>query len=191
MFDRFLNKNKTSEIELPELADHLNELSPSTPRETLGLVVCQLALQARQQGNYGVGALLCHRGKIVFRAENAVFYPARDSAAHAEMRLLDQWEQQGRQVADGDIEELSLICSLEPCPMCLSRILMAGITRIYYLAEDQQGGMLKRARHLPPAFKNLLQRCDYGPLLVDDAYVKMAEQLAQHGLNELRAKLLS
>jgi tRNA(adenine34) deaminase len=34
--------------------------------------------------------------------------------------------------------------SLEPCLMCLTRLLLAGIGEIVYLANDYAGGMAKR-----------------------------------------------
>ncbi len=190
----FLFRKNTREqpVDLTVLEDRLEHLSPTNRRERFAHAVCELALQARQAGNYGVGAVLCLQDEILYSAKNAVFFPVRDSSAHAEMQLLDQWEQGGRSFKGvSDNSELTLICSLEPCPMCLSRILMSGVTRILYLAEDRQGGMLTRANKLPPAFRNLLHRCEVGPLLVDKKYRDLAKELAQHGIAELRNRLMS
>ncbi|WP_426417400.1 nucleoside deaminase [Aestuariirhabdus sp. LZHN29] len=181
------------QLELPEIAERLGRLPESDYRSAWARRVCELALQARHEGNYGVGAVLCHGEQILFEAMNAVFEPLHDSSAHAEMRLLDTWEQavaEGRQ-SSATLRELTLVCSLEPCPMCLSRLLMSGVRRIYYLAEDPQGGMMTRARHLPPAFRNLMQCCDHGVLRVDEGYRYLARQLSRHGLLQLREKLIS
>jgi tRNA(adenine34) deaminase len=52
-------------------------------------------------------------------------------------------------------EGLALYSTLEPCPMCLTRILNAGISKIYYLAPDESGGMASRTDALPPFWRNL------------------------------------
>ncbi|RRJ84820.1 nucleoside deaminase [Aestuariirhabdus litorea] len=182
-----------AQLELSDVDARLARLSQSGYRNGWARRLCELALQARREGNYGVSALLCRGDEVLLEATNAVFQPHWDSAAHAEMQLLNCWE---RSVVEGrfkarELGALSLVSSLEPCPMCLSRILMSGVRHIYYLAEDPQGGMVTRARHLPPAFRNLMQCTDHGPLRVDSGYSKLARQLARHGLAQLRERLVA
>jgi len=117
---------------------------------------CELALEALEQGNYGVGAVLIDRDQtLLVEASNQVFSPQFSSSAHAEMRLLDRFEQEFPQYARRD--ELTLITSLEPCPMCCCRILAAGIGCVVYLSRDNDGGMMSRCSTLPAAWKNLSQ----------------------------------
>ncbi|MCL6414657.1 deaminase [Aestuariirhabdus sp. Z084] len=188
----FLFSKKKPQLSLSDIQERLQQQLAEDHRDQLAHRVCELALSARQSGNYGVGALICRDHEILFEASNAVFEPTRNSAAHAEMLLLDLWEQA---VAKGEYPpeataQLTLVCSLEPCPMCLSRLLMSGIRRICYLVEDKPGGMVSRARDLPPAFRNLMQTCDCTVLRANPEYRNLAQQLANHGLGELRQRLI-
>jgi hypothetical protein len=60
----------------------------------LGMVACQEALVAALRGNYGVGALLVDpQGTIVARGQNAVFSPYFRSDLHAEMVVMNTFEE--------------------------------------------------------------------------------------------------
>jgi len=41
-----------------------------------------------------------------------------------------------------DMNSLILFSSIEPCPMCLTRIITSGIKEVYYLAPDPDSGMV-------------------------------------------------
>ena len=106
--------------------------------DTWARLCCEQALLAIEDGCYAVGALLVDEaGELLCSARNQVFASAYASAAHAEMQVLDQLEAEHAQV---DRRGLTLYVSLEPCLMCYGRILLAGITRVRYLARDRDGG---------------------------------------------------
>jgi cytosine deaminase len=50
---------------------------------------------------------------------------------------------------------LVLYTSVEPCPMCLTRMINAGVKRAYYAAPDEAGGMVGRFDNLPPFWKGM------------------------------------
>ena len=108
----------------------------------------QLAIRAAREGNFGVGALLADdRGKPIFYARNRVFHPYFRSDRHAEMEVITQFEAAAK--GAGSLEFYTLYSSLEPCPMCLTRILIAGVGTTFYAAPNKAGGMTSLLRHLP------------------------------------------
>jgi cytosine deaminase len=50
-----------------------------------------------------------------------------------------------------------LYTSVEPCPMCLTRIINSGIKEVRYAAVDETGGMATRFQDLPPFWKDLAE----------------------------------
>jgi cytosine deaminase len=150
---------------------------------------CELALEALEEGNYGVGAVLVDRdNNLLAEAANQVFSEGFNSSAHAEMRVLDQFENMFPDYKDR--EGLQLISSLEPCPMCCGRILASGIGQIIYLAEDKAGGMMSHCNKLPAAWDNLAQ------LIVIKCFNKekelsiLASDIASAQMQGLRQKLM-
>ena len=125
--------------------------------QQLGIIVCQEALLTAVRGNYGVGALLVDpQGIIVAQGHNAVFYPRFRSDLHAEMVVMNAFEDQHPEV--GTMRGYTLLSSIEPCPMCFARLLAAGVETVKFLAEDAWGGMINHREHLPAAWQRLGQR---------------------------------
>ena len=117
--------------------------------------VIQEAIEASEEGNYAIGACVVDSSGKIFRCgHNRVFSPEFRSDLHAEMDVLNLVEaarSRGISVPD----RLTLISSLEPCPMCLTRSITAGVENVYYLAEDREGGMVSRIESLPPVWQRL------------------------------------
>jgi cytosine deaminase len=62
------------------------------------------------------------------------------------------------ETADHDPRKLRgcrLISSLEPCPMCMTRLIFAGVGTIRYVKGDHLGGMVQRRTSLPPIFQEI------------------------------------
>ncbi|GGK59563.1 nucleoside deaminase [Amphritea balenae] len=151
------------------------------------LKCCRLALDAYEQGNYGVAALLLNeRREVVAQAENRVFSQGYNSSAHAEMILIDQLEQGSLGHSPA---QLTMLVSLEPCPMCLSRLLLSGIGSVRFIANDSDGGMISRLNSYPPAWRNLVQLQNHYRAHVSEPVLKIAEDLAAMNLANLRHKL--
>ncbi|WP_286237381.1 nucleoside deaminase [Neptuniibacter halophilus] len=157
--------------------------------EKWALRCCELAMEALLRGDYGVGAVLLNpQGECLLEQSNRVFSRGYDSAGHAEMRLLDQFEEQCADFPSR--QQLTLMVSLEPCPMCSSRILAAGIGRVCYLAADPDGGMLSRLAHLPPAWQNLGQLLQVSRFPQAHELARLAKEIAAYGSAQRRANLL-
>ena len=156
--------------------------------QELGIAACREALRAAQEGNYGVGAVLTDvTGQIVGRGRNQAFQPRFRSDLHAEMVVMNEFED--RCPHSTDMRGYSLICSLEPCPMCLSRLLIAGVERVKYVARDELGGMASKIEQLPEAFRKLRHDGQFVEAQVSNELRALALDLFLLNLATLRTKL--
>ncbi|MBN2026822.1 MAG: nucleoside deaminase [Actinobacteria bacterium] len=131
---------------------HLDGAHPDEPH---ALMTCVLALQAVAEGNAGVGCMIAAAdGGAVAYGHNKVFHPYFRSDLHGEMVTMNEFEDLRLDIRPGD---LTLYTSLEPCPMCMARILTAGIGRVLYLARDEMWGMTEERDKLPPTWRDLAE----------------------------------
>ncbi|WP_372741072.1 nucleoside deaminase [Neptunomonas sp.] len=179
-------------MKLSALVQRVNDyvLNPEYRDDAVGLRCCQLALKALQCGNYGVAAVLSDAsGNVLVEAHNQVFSEQFCSAGHAEMRIIDAYEADFRNQYPAD--QLKLLVSLEPCPMCLSRLLLSGVGLIKYMVDDPAGGMVSRISDMPPAWQNLASMQTFYHAHISNELRQLAFDLSQHELDHLRAKLMS
>ncbi len=135
----------------------LNEfkINPDLEDDELSLRVCKLALQAREEDCYGVGALIVDKdGEIIVSGHNEAFSNGQRSDLHAEMVVMNALEVNWQ---PGKAKECKLVTSLEPCPMCMTRLIFSGIGEIIYIRQDDIGGMVHRSKDLPPVFQDLME----------------------------------
>lgn len=133
------------------------------PDDSYGLLVVKAGLSAIQAGSGGgIGACLVDTatGQVVETGRNRQFSPYFRSDLHAEMDLLNRYEDRvkkprfpGNGSNPRECPGLVLISSVEPCPMCLTRIINSGIKTVLYVAEDKKGGMVTRLDQLPPFWR--------------------------------------
>ena len=138
---------------------------PRYPDDPYILVTLREGIKGRHEGNGGVGACLVRegRGEIVETGHNRQYNPHFRSDMHAEMDLLNRYEDKikGQRFEDGKqqnprrVEGLVLYTSFEPCPMCFTRIINAGIKKTLYAVADQPGGMCSRLGDMPPFWKDM------------------------------------
>jgi cytosine deaminase len=127
------------------------------------LAVVKGALESIREGSGGIGACLVdtNTGEIVEYGRNRQFSPYFRSDLHAEMDLLNKYEDRVKKFRENpetgenprECKDLVLVTSVEPCPMCLTRIINAGIKTVLYLVEDREGGMATRLDSLPPFWR--------------------------------------
>ena len=96
------------------------------------------ARKALEAGEFPVGCVLEAGGKIVARGRR------RNSSAgsineldHAEIVALRDLQASGKPV---DLSRTTVYCSMEPCLMCTTTLLLNGIRAIVYAYEDVMGG---------------------------------------------------
>ena len=156
--------------------------------EPLAVEACREALAAAQEGNYGVGAVLAGpNGEIVERGHNRAFLPRFRSDMHAEMVVMNAFEDSFP--ASVSMRGYTLVCSLEPCPMCISRLLIAGVERVKFVARDDLGGMVSHIDHLPEAWQKLRRRQQFVAAQVSDDLRNLCLDLFLLNLEALRTNL--
>ena len=174
------------------LARALERYEPETgrfPHDAHGKLACEVALAAAAEGNYGVGAILVDEaGETLLTAGNQAFVPRFASEGHAEMALVSRLEAERPELPPG---ELTLVVSLEPCPMCYARLKLAGIGRVLYLAADEGGGMVRRAEHLPPAWTTLHPWQEFATAEVGPRLRHLARAIFRHNLTAMRYRLVA
>ena len=150
--ERALQNTQTKDKGLKERLDQLTRAAQ--PDEQVYLELLKDALKALDSDNYGIAACIVRKktGEILYRAGNQLFKPSFRSRSHAEMLVIDQLEATAGQGAN---EDLVLYTTLEPCPMCLTRIISSKIKEVYYLSQDREGGMVAKRDQMPPIWQEL------------------------------------
>lgn len=138
------------------------EIQTDFADDPYGLIVVKTALEAIKAGSGGIGACLVDSvtGQVVETGRNRQFTTYFRSDLHAEMDLLNRYEDWAKKtnVSESgtyprECPDLVLISSVEPCPMCLTRIINSGIKTVLYVVEDKKGGMVTRLDQLPPFWR--------------------------------------
>ncbi len=90
------------------------------------------------------------------------------------------------------LRDYSLFTSLEPCPMCLTRLITAGVGHVYHAAPDLDSGMVCRLEHLTPVWVELAKRQEFAPARTSPALQEMASQVflvtANRNTEQLKAR---
>lgn len=101
-------------------------------------IALDLAQDAAARGEAPIGAVVIDpaSGAVIAAAGNS---PIRmsDPTAHAEILAL---REAGRKTGNYRLTGLTLVVTLEPCPMCAGAISHARIGRLVFGAEDPKGG---------------------------------------------------
>jgi cytosine deaminase len=122
--------------------------------DIFALETCKLALKAVRSGNYGIGSIIVDpHGQIITKGHNEVFSPYFRSDRHAEMVVMEVFEETHKEQID--LKGYTLYTSLESCPMCMTRLISSGIEKIIHVADDPNGGMVHLRDNLPIAWKQL------------------------------------
>jgi tRNA(adenine34) deaminase len=104
-----------------------------------------LALAAEEQGNLPIGAVITLNDVVIAEAGNALLIPHYHPGRHAEIEAL-------RRVPDAfwpRAREMTCYTTLEPCLMCTGTLLLHGIGRVVFGAQDREGGGSQMLSHLP------------------------------------------
>jgi len=88
----------------------------------------RLSLDNVKKGGGPFGAVIVKDGKVISAGTNNVT-AKNDPTAHAE---IDAIRKAAKNLKNFDLSGCELYTSCEPCPMCLSAIYWARISRIYY-----------------------------------------------------------
>ena len=89
----------------------------------------ELSVTNIDEGGGPFGAVIVKDGRVVATGANRVV-PTNDPTAHAEVMAI---RNACRELNTFDLSGCTVYASCEPCPMCLSAIYWAGISRICYV----------------------------------------------------------
>jgi len=105
--------------------------------EILMLLALAEAEAALAQGEFPVGCVLVHKGKVIASGKRANSSGRVNEIDHAEMLALRSFLDAESGVAP---EEVAVYATMEPCLMCFSALILNGIRKIVYAYEDVMGG---------------------------------------------------
>lgn len=169
----------------------LQAIKPDTeayPDDYFAWLTCQLACEAIEQGNFGVGCVLVDvSGNVILKGHNEVFSPYFRSNRHAEMVVMDAFEDQYQDITD--MCGYTLYTSLEPCPMCLIRLITSGVETVKYVAPDPPGGMVHLVNNLPSIHRELASRQAFSQAQASPDVVKLAQDIFLYNAAELKEKV--
>tara|TARA_B100000767_G_C19522201_1_gene432996 strand:- start:163 stop:633 length:471 start_codon:yes stop_codon:yes gene_type:complete len=94
------------------------------------------AKKAEKHSEVPVGAILVKDGLLVAKAHNQSI-STNDPTAHAEIELL---RESGSLLKNYRLKGTELYVTLEPCMMCLSAILQARVSKVFFGAYDYKMG---------------------------------------------------
>lgn len=132
------------------------KIDSNLKHDSYALKCCTLALEAAESGNVGVGAILLDQyDNVVIQGKNSIFSNGFHSDLHAEMVVMNSFEK--KQTDRLNLSGYTLFSSLEPCPMCLVRLIFSGIGRVFFVCPDNDGGMVRHIKNLPPIFQKFIR----------------------------------
>jgi len=130
-----------------------------------------LARAAGARGEVPIGALAVRDGQVIAAASNRM-ERLGDATAHAEMLVL---RRAARAVGGWRLSGVTVVVTLEPCPMCAGAMVQSRVDRCVYGARDPKKGadgsvyeVLRNPRnnHVPVVVEGVLgEEC--GALLSD------------------------
>ena len=98
----------------------------------------ELSVRNVQQGGGPFGAVIARHGEVLAEGVNRVT-ANHAPTAHAEVQAI---REAARRLGTFDLTGCDIYASCEPCPMCLSAIYWAGISKIYYGNTKQDAKMI-------------------------------------------------
>ena len=100
-------------------------------------VALQQASAALAAGEFPVGCVIEYDGEIVASGRRSNSFGVINEMDHAEITTLRQLMTVDAKVA---IDKVTVYCTMEPCLMCFSTLLLSGVRKFVYSYEDAMGG---------------------------------------------------
>lgn len=113
---------------------HITE--PSQADELYMRMALEQAQRAYEQGEIPVGAVAVHQGQVIAQAYNTK-EQAQDPTAHAELTAM---RVAARHLGGWRLVDVTLYCTMEPCPMCAGAMVQARLPRLVYAVDDPKAG---------------------------------------------------
>ncbi len=97
----------------------------------------ELADQALALGEFPVGCVIEFDGEVIATGNRRSTRDQSNEIDHAEMIALRNVLEDS---VDVDLAQVTVYCTMEPCLMCFSTLIVNGVTKIVYGYEDAMGG---------------------------------------------------
>lgn len=109
----------------------------------------EIALETERCGNLPIGAVIVFDDAVIAEGGNSMLAPVYHPGRHAEMEALSRvpvelWSRS---------REMTCYTTLEPCVMCFGALLLHGIGRVIFGAEDKKGGAGVLLNYLPEYYE--------------------------------------
>lgn len=158
------------------------------PEDPYAWLTCVLALRGVNSGNFGIGSVLVLDGEIVEEGHNQVHKPYFRSDLHAEMVVMNQFEDNYRDL--GNLKDYTLFTSLESCPMCMARLISSGVKTVLYVSPDDLGGMVRKMDDLPKVWPEIARRQIFDQAKCSEELIKAAQDIFIINAEELNCRLI-
>jgi cytosine deaminase len=173
---------------LEKLEQRVKDFVPTRDHDACVVVSIEEAIAAAKAGNTGVGAVIVDPdGQIAQRGYSQPFHPYFRSDRHAEMDAMTKFEDRFKEVTS--MRNYTLFTSLEPCPMCLTRLIWTGIGKVFHAAPDVDGGMVHKLKDMPPVWLELAATQEFAQADCSEELTDIAFQVflvhANTGLQKL------
>jgi tRNA(adenine34) deaminase len=131
----------------------MNPVTVSAADKTFMTMAVDLARAALAAGDFPVGCVLADDSRVIARGRRTgTTAGMANEIDHAELNALRRLYDDAPAL---DRSLLTVYCTMEPCLMCFSAIVLSGIRRIVYAYEDVMGGGTGGDRTgLPPLFRD-------------------------------------
>jgi tRNA(adenine34) deaminase len=146
-----------------------------------------LALASEREGNLPVGSVITLDGVVIGGGKSSVLIPDYNPGRHAEMEAIRRVDNSLWPRA----AEMTCYTTLEPCVMCAGTLLLHGIGRVVFGANDRLGGAGCVLDHLPPYYDDGGIYAWVGPLMpqaCDPLYKRTDEAFAKLPVGRDRSK---
>lgn len=113
------------------------------------------AEEALAAGNFPVGCVIEYQGEVVAsgRRENSSTDDSINELDHGEIQALRSLLESGKEI---ELSGVTVYCTMEPCLMCFSTLLVNGVKKIVFSYEDAMGGGTNLPLHLlSPLYRDL------------------------------------
>jgi cytosine deaminase len=155
----------------------------------IAFTLLEEAYSAYAKGNFGIASLIYKNGSIIAYGQNRMVFPTFASGMHAEMDAINTLENDYPKLEN--LSEITLYSSLEPCPMCLTRIINSGIANVYYLATDKLGGGVSYLDAMPPIWKELSAKVKFRKMQLPAEFENLAVKLAFANAEKIHQIIIS
>ncbi|MCP4109616.1 MAG: nucleoside deaminase [Desulfobacteraceae bacterium] len=184
--DKIVFKSENTGMRKTGLTDY--QFNNKYPDDAYIWLTCVLALTAVHYGNFGIGCVLVSADDNVFiQGHNEVFNPYFRSDRHAEMVVMNKFEQMYKKIAG--LKNCTLYSSVESCPMCLTRLITSGISRVLHAAPDKNSGMVHKMKELPAVWLELSKEQYFGQAHCSQYLIDTAKKIFLLNVGELDERL--